>query len=208
MATEQQIKALAQAIVYDFRELCAINASEKFCAFALYSDDEGWTVIPSANSEEGIERSVALYNGEVSAAEIRISTAEWVYEAHLSVEIDKAVARLLLRDKDFSTDKEQSQAVGQLWATMFLALRESSNEIRFIANNPDLLLMCSVSDSDEEMWLMHETSRLLNTPEIHAAAFSVWPYEAKQELVPKLARPSLMLKSFRQQLLRHGVTLD
>jgi Domain of unknown function (DUF4303) len=208
MVIEQQIKALAKAVVYDFRELCVINVSERFCAFALYSDDEGWTVVPSANSDEGIERRVAFYKGEVSAAEIQISTAEWAYEAHLSVEIDKAFDQFLLRNQDFSCDEEQERAVGALWATMFLVLRESSIEIRNIANNQDLLLMCSVSDSDETIWLEHETSRLLNTPQIHASVFSEWPYEAKQELATKLARPSLMLKSFKQKLLMHGITLD
>jgi hypothetical protein len=201
--TKLDIERLSKALVTDFQALVNANPGEHFCAFALYSDDDAWTIVPAANSDEGTRRRQKSYADsgmKISEAEIRVSTAEWPYESFEAPNILAAVHPLIQAEKEWASDAERESAVGETWAAMFLTLKSAADELRTTANNAGLHLLCSISDSDEAIWLEFESSRLLNQQSSHQGFFSVWPAGAHKALKKQLSHASPMQQAFWQAL--------
>ena len=75
-ALEVQIRKAARRA---FKEVAAAHPEEELCAFALYSDDGGWTVCPSINTTQHLAARQRQYPDE--AMYYKFAPAEWKYEA-------------------------------------------------------------------------------------------------------------------------------
>jgi hypothetical protein len=76
-------REISDAARETYRALLAKHPGEHFYAFALYTDSGAMTVVPAANSEEGLQRvrKQMAVGDEERAPEFRWATGEWVYEA-------------------------------------------------------------------------------------------------------------------------------
>src|SRR5690606_1777673 len=75
--------SIRDAARHVFTRLRGQHPDETFYAFALYTDDGAMTVVPAANSEEGL--AAALEKAQADPEErsyYRWATAEWAYEAY------------------------------------------------------------------------------------------------------------------------------
>jgi hypothetical protein len=206
MVTSDLVSKVITESLAAFRQVVAAHRDERFCAFALYSDDDAWTIVPSSNTVEGTERRVAFYKGSVSAAEIAISTPEWAYENQPPTAMQAIGSQLVALTKEVSCCEDSGRHVGAVWATMLIALERNREALTALCKGERTFLLCSVSDSNEALWLEHESSRILNAPEVHDKAFAIWPEEARVELEAQLAKPSFQLLGFRDFLAAHGIT--
>lgn len=188
MDWEKFVSDVAAAATAAFSSVMSENASERFYAFALYTDGDGETIGPSANS---IERHEAVLDktGETDALSIaayKWATAEWAYEAwkgefFKGVYRDLANHRNALPKVDVECEctpgvvvtisglpdeiaESYKRAVHQ---SMIAALKRMDEDGFFAQGRDDVTLFVSSSDDDEAFDLENESAQQLNPERVY-----------------------------------------
>jgi hypothetical protein len=167
-ATLQQ--EIASAARQAFTEIRNDHPSERFYAFALYTDDSAMTVEPAANSEEALESTAEDYDESPDTGWLRWGTAEWAYESEGGDHFNDVYDALNVENR---YDKKDPKAFGafkqNLFETMILALKSLDDE-GFFGTGKDreaVTLFCSVSDSDDAEDLEDQSAKRLNSKAVY-----------------------------------------
>jgi hypothetical protein len=144
---QEKIKEAARQA---FTEVRSLSPEQDFYVYALYSDDDGMTVMPSANTRA--HQSSDPYH--------RWGSSEWRY-CGAGGEYFNAVP---IRGGDEAFR-------GKLFATMVLALKDLDADGFFGTGQErqQITLLCSVTDSADTAWVELESVRLLNPPAVYLA---------------------------------------
>ncbi len=154
-----------------FGELCRAHPNERFYAFALYTDDGWMTIVPAANSEEGLRRAVGDDTDPADHRYYRWATAEWAYEAAGDEHFDAANALLKAPDSDEAQSGGHQEKGDALLASMTEGLRLLDAEGFFGrgTERETVTLFVSISDSDEAEEVETSSAQQLNPPAVAAA---------------------------------------
>lgn len=154
-----------------YRALLAKHPGEHFYAFALYTDSGAMTVVPAANSEEGLQRvrKQMAVPDEESATEFRWGTGEWVYECAEAHSFNQLCKRLA--DTVLSTDfpaAEFGRFFNDLQRDMIEALGLLDREGLFGigAERERLTLFVTISDDNRAEELENVSAKVLNPPAV------------------------------------------
>lgn len=151
--------------------LLAKHPDEHFYAFALYTDSDAMTVVPAANSEEGLQRvrkQMAVGDDE-RAPEFRWATGEWVYESAEAGSFNPLCKKLA--DAVLSPGFPAAKFVhffDELQRDMIEALRLLDQEGLFGvgAERERITLFITVSDDNRAEELENVSAKLLNPPAV------------------------------------------
>lgn len=163
---------IADAARTAYRALLAAHPGERFYAFALYTDSGAMTVVPSANSEEGLERSrMRLDRGSDQPAPAWLiwGTAEWAYEAAEADSFNALSKRLADTVNGPSvSDAQFGGFFRSLQLDMIEALRLLDREGLFGTGEAReaMTLFVSISDDDGANALENESATILNPPAV------------------------------------------
>lgn len=161
---------IADAARTTYRALLAAHPDERFYAFALYTDSGAMTVVPAANSEEGLERSRKQLNrgdDQPAPAWLIWRTAEWAYEAAEADSFNALCKRLA--DTVIGPavpDAEFGEFFRTLQLDMIEALRILDQEGLFGTGEAreKITLFVSISDEEGADALESESAKMLNPP--------------------------------------------
>lgn len=137
--------------------------SEDFYAYALYTDSGAMTVVPAANSLQGLQSKLDDDNDQSLTSYYQWASSEWKYEAWKSEEfahISKALRESPERVR-FDVFKEN------LIKAMVLALKKMDNDGFFGegAKRKKITLFITISDDDSAEWVENESAKALNPPD-------------------------------------------
>jgi hypothetical protein len=165
---------IAEAARATFKALRALHPDEHFYAFALYTDSGAMTVVPAANSIEGLRRIRArqAIADDDPAPWYTWSSAEWAYEAAEASPFNAICGRLA--DEVLSPQFVQSRFAEfsrQLRADMIEALRLLDRDGLFGTGDERaaITLFVSISDDDAAEALENESAKALNPPAVAEA---------------------------------------
>lgn len=150
---EQEIYEAASA---SFAELVDQTTDENIYVFCLYTDSDGGSVVPSANSEEGYKSLLDSVGDctDLDRRYYRWAPEEWKY-CEFGGDRFNAVSRTLFASTDLDhTAKAMVRALDRL---------RGNEAYRRLAEPP--ILFISVSDDDRAKALENESVRALNRPE-------------------------------------------
>jgi len=160
-------KKIAAAARVSFEDLLKTHKDEVFYTFCLYTDSDAWTVVPSANSQEGLLRILERYKVPVSDAEsipqYKWSPEEWDYCAWKKQDFQSIGTELRS-----SPDREDfSSFVERVHVDMVSALKLLDEEGLFGSGSKreNVILFCSISDDNDALAFEDESARQLNSPE-------------------------------------------
>ena len=162
---ENDVYAEAKSV---FTNLQQAHPDKPFYAFALYTDSDGITVCPAANSPDGLQRSLAqaeIEPDDEDARYYRWATAEWAYEYWEAQSFNEICRRL----REDESGEDTDEVVARLVAVMTQALARLRAEGVF-RDGPDgaPILFVSVSDDDRAEDIENESARVLNAPDAAA----------------------------------------
>jgi hypothetical protein len=159
-------RELIDAARTSFQAIRNAHPREQFYTFALYSDDGAMTVVPAANTEEGLERARLKYGPAMRDEKdyLRWGTAEWAYEAAAAEPFDAACQRLYKAADDSWEDDDFAAHRLRVFEQMINALDSLQNEGFFGAADERrrITLFCTVSDSDNSQRIERESAVRLN----------------------------------------------
>ncbi|WP_420212403.1 DUF4303 domain-containing protein [Burkholderia aenigmatica] len=154
-----------------YRALLAAHPDEHFYAFALYTDSGAMTVVPAANSEEGLKRvrERMEVGDDEKAPEFTWATGEWAYE---SAEADsfnplcERLAETVLGPE--IPEAKFGEFFRDLQRDMIEALRMLDQEGLFGtgAAREKITLFVTISDDNGAEALENESARILNPPAV------------------------------------------
>lgn len=153
-----------------FSDLMEQRKAESFYAFILYTDEDCYTVSPSANSIERHDEKVsrAGVDDPREMAGYKWSIGEWAYEAWKG-DAFEAICR------DLSDASQSACETGtfhefrqQVHSSMIKALASLDGEGFFGSARSGIVLFISSSDSDEAIEVENRSAQVLNSPEVHA----------------------------------------
>ena len=153
-------------------ELRAAHPDEHFYAFALFTDDGVAGISPAANTEEGLAGKIASYKFKKrrDINYLRWSTGEWVYEAfgweHFK-ESHHAIMAVEHPEDDEDAFPRFRQRILDLMIDVLAAL-DAEGVFGNGRQREQITLLCSLSDSDDEMELLDRSVRALNPPSVVA----------------------------------------
>lgn len=154
-----------------YRALLAKHPDEHFYAFALYTDSGAMTVVPAANSEEGLQRvrkRMAVGKEEV-APEFTWATGEWVYESAEADSFNALSKRLAdaVLSPSFPA-AEFGHFFHELQRDMIEALRMLDQEGLFGigAERERITLFVTISDDSRAEELENASAKVLNPPAV------------------------------------------
>ncbi|WP_176045598.1 DUF4303 domain-containing protein [Burkholderia sp. BCC1644] len=160
---------IADAARATFKALRALHPDEHFYAFALYTDSGAMTVVPAANSIEGLSRIRAqrAIADDDPAPWYAWGSAEWAYEAAEASPFNAICGRLA--DEVLSPQFVPSRFAEfsrQLQADMIEALRLLDREGLFGTGEERaaITLFVSISDDDAARALENASAKTLNPP--------------------------------------------
>jgi hypothetical protein len=152
-----------------FTDLQQAHPDEHFYAFALYSDGDGITICPAANSREGLARAFARDEVDPDGedwAYYTWDTAEWTYEAPDSDRLRDICAAL----REAAEDSEPEAFVEQVVQVMIRTLGRLRDEGVFrpdgVAGAPTLFV--SISDDHRAETIEAASAQALNDPAVFA----------------------------------------
>ena len=158
---------IAEAATTVFTSLMSQHPSEHFYAFALYTDEDGYTVMPSANSVEQYAAILAKTRAvdPLDRASYQWSTAEWAYEAW-GAEAFTGIYRELEHHRQTrpKTDEAYAEYKRSLHACMTGALARVG---LFADRGGDVVLFISSSDDDEAFELENGSAKELNSEAVY-----------------------------------------
>lgn len=169
---EALTKDIAAAARASFSALLAQHGDETFYAFALYTDEDCYTVVPAANSWEQYRKKVGEAN-ETDPAELAYyqwASAEWAYESFAANPFNAICKQLRESCGSASGDAVAFAAFkADVHRAMTDALRYLDEEGFFGERRNASVLFITSSDYDEAEAMENRSANALNSPEIVAA---------------------------------------
>jgi hypothetical protein len=163
---------IARAARLSFSALLAQHGHEAFYAFALYTDEDCWTVVPAANSLERLEARMEEQGAPDprQRAADKWSSAEWAFEGFAAEPFD-AICEQLQATGSALPDEAAAFAAFKagVHQAMVAALKSLDESGFFGAHRTGAVLFVTSSDNEEAEALEDRSARLLNPPEIHEA---------------------------------------
>ncbi len=156
-----------------FADLRRQHPQERFYAFALYTNDVGQYIVPSANTEEGLARHAARaarHDGAAVAlhrASLRWSPCDWAYHVDASlIPFFAGVERLLAEGPaPYDLDDEAcEQQVSGVFETCLTVLEELDAEGVFGRGHERAALVINLLMGDQSDEERRERARRLNPP--------------------------------------------
>lgn len=158
---------IAAAARQSFSDLFARHGDETFYAFALYTDEDCYTVVPAANSLEQYQAKMADL-GEADPQELayyRWASAEWAYEDYTSDPFNPICNRLSAACAAVSGDASAFAAFkANVHQAMIGALKLLDDENFFGQRRDGALLFITSSDADEAEAMEDRSATILNPP--------------------------------------------
>ncbi len=160
---------IADAARATFRALRALHPDEHFYAFALYTDSGAMTVVPAANSVEGLRRVREQQAVADDDPWYAWGFSEWAYAAAEASPFNAICGKLA--DDVLSPQFVRSrfpEFSRQLHADMIGALRLLDREGLFGTGDERaaITLFVSISDDDAAEALENESAKALNPPAV------------------------------------------
>ena len=155
-------REIAQAARASFDDLRSARPGEHFYAYALYTDSGVMTIMPAANSVEGLmqARKEMDIPDDEEAPEFKWSVPEWKYEAWKAGNFNAISSKLRseLEYAEFPTFAEKVQT------DMVAALKLLDSEGFFGTGKErnQIVLLVSISDDDDAIRLENESAKVLN----------------------------------------------
>lgn len=163
-------KDIAAAARSSFSELLAQHRDETFYAFALYTDEDCYTIEPAANSLE-------QYHGKMSRkgkadpqslAYYRWASAEWAYESFAASPFDAICLKLSAASDEVSGDMTAFGAFKtDVQRAMIEGLKLLAADGFFDQLRARAVLFITSSDHDEAKEMEDGSARILNPPEVY-----------------------------------------
>ncbi|UKD17086.1 DUF4303 domain-containing protein [Burkholderia aenigmatica] len=154
-----------------YRALLAAHPDEHFYAFALYTDSGAMTVVPAANSDEGLKRvrERMEIGDDEKAPEFTWATGEWAYEAAEADSFNPLCEKLA--DTVLGPNIPEAkfgEFFRDLQRDMIEALRLLDQEGLFGtgAEREKITLFVTISDDNGAEALENESARILNPPAV------------------------------------------
>jgi hypothetical protein len=161
-----------------FERLQRAHPDEQFYAFSLYTDSDGITVCPAANSTHGLVRilkAAEVEPGSRDAAYYHWATAEWPYESW-DAQAFNDICRRLREDQE---NEDPDAFVAHLVKAMTNALARLREDGVFEHGEDDApTLFVSMSDDDRAEDIEDESAKVLNTPAAYARFASRYDEDA------------------------------
>ena len=164
-------REIADAARVTYRALLAAHPDEHFYAFALYTDSGSMTVVPAANTEEGLKRvrEQMEIDDDEDAPEFTWATGEWAYEAAESDSFNPLCKRLA--DTVLGPNFPEAKFhvfFEDLQSDMIEALRLLDQEGLFGtgAEREKITLFVTISDDDGSVDLENKSAKVLNPPSV------------------------------------------
>ncbi|WP_322090134.1 DUF4303 domain-containing protein [Burkholderia cenocepacia] len=162
---------IADAARVTYRALLAAHPDEHFYAFALYTDSGAMTVVPAANTEEGLKRvrEQMEIGDDEDAPEFTWATGEWAYEAAESDSFNPLCKKLA--DTVLGSNFPEAKFdvfFEELQSDMIEALRLLDQEGLFGtgAEREKITLFVTISDDDGSVDLENKSAKELNPPPV------------------------------------------
>lgn len=162
---------IADAARVTYRALLAAHPQDHFYAFALYTDSGAMTVVPAANSDEGLKRvreQMAVGDDE-KAPEFTWATGEWAYESAEADSFNPLCKRLADTVLGPNLPEAQFDAFfKELQRDMIEALRQLDREglFRTGAEREKITLFVTISDDNGAEELENQSAQILNPPAV------------------------------------------
>ncbi|AIO35848.1 hypothetical protein DM39_4674 [Burkholderia cenocepacia] len=160
-------REIADAARVTYRALLAAHPDEHFYAFALYTDSGAMTIVPAANTEEGLKRvrEQMEIGDDEGAPEFTWATGEWVYEAVESDSFNPLCKRLA--DTVLAPSFPEAKFdvfIEDVQSDMIEALRLLDQEGLFGtgAEREKITLFVTISDDDGSVDLENKSAKVLN----------------------------------------------
>jgi hypothetical protein len=153
-----------------FASLMSEKAGEHFYVFALYTDGDAWTILPSANSIEQHEAKVRD-TGETDVQQIayyKWASAEWAYEAWKKQLFTGIYQEL----ENHRTTLPKTQVAYEAYKNsvhecMIAALKKMDEKGFFARERENILIYISSSDGDEGYVLENQSVKRLNPEQLY-----------------------------------------
>jgi len=154
-----------------FGSLVSEKSDEHFYAFALYTDEDAFTIEPSANS---IERHEAKLRDTGETDELQIAsnkwaTAEWAYEGwnadlftQIYLDLESHRKTLPKSEVDYASYKNS------VHECLISALKRMDENGFFAKGREDITLFISSSDDDEAFDMENKSARQLNPEQVYS----------------------------------------
>ncbi|WP_175838229.1 DUF4303 domain-containing protein [Burkholderia anthina] len=164
-------REIADAVRVTYRALLAAHPDDHFYAFALYTDSGAMTVVPAANSVEGLKRirERMEIGGDDDAPEFTWATGEWAYESAEADSFNPLCERLADTVLGPSIPEAKfGEFFKQLQRDMIEALRLVDQEGLFGTGveRETITLFVTISDDNGATELENESARILNPPAV------------------------------------------
>ncbi|MBA9898855.1 DUF4303 domain-containing protein [Burkholderia cepacia] len=162
---------IADAARVTYRALIAAHPYEHFYAFALYTDSGAMTVVPAANSDEGLKRireRMEVADDE-KAPEFTWATAEWAYESAEADSFNPLCKKLADTVLGSTIPETRFDAFFKaLQRDMIEALRQLDQEGLFGtgAEREKITLFVTISDDNGAEELENRSAKILNPPAV------------------------------------------
>jgi hypothetical protein len=188
MDWETLTSKVVAAATATFGALRSEKADEHFYAFALYTDGDAETIMPSANSVERLQAVLQKNKSDhpLDLASYKWATAEWAYEAWepdpklfdgvyrdlaelrdalptVEVEVECWPGKVIT-SRELADELSYKRAVHQC---MIDALNRMDEDGCFGPGREDVVLFVSSSDDDEACDLENESAKQLNPEDVY-----------------------------------------
>ena len=152
-----------------FSDLIATHPGENFYSFILYTDEDCYTVLPSANSEKAFLEKIAKrgVSDPKKAAGYKWSIGEWAYEAWMGDAFDDICESLANASSDAAENGDFEQFRASTHKAMIDALKVIDAEGFFGDMRKDMVLFISSSDYYEAMKLKDMSAKALNSADTY-----------------------------------------
>ncbi len=167
MDWEKLTSDVVTAATAAFGSLISEKSDEHFYAFALYTDEDAGTIMPSANSIEQYEAILRDRGGQYPAV-YKWSTAEWAYEAW-NAKLFAGIYRDLENHRKTLPESEEAYASykNSVHECMIAALKRMDENGFFAKGRENITLFISSSDDDEAFDMENQSAKRLNPEQVY-----------------------------------------
>ena len=146
------------------------KSDEHFYAFALYTDEDAGTIMPSANSIEQYEAKLRKTGetDEQTVAWYKWGTAEWAYEAW-NAKLFTGIYRELENHRKTLPESEVDYASykNSVHECMIAALKRMDENGFFAKGRENITHFISSSDEDEAFDMENQSAKRLNPEQVY-----------------------------------------
>ncbi|BEP96956.1 hypothetical protein GmRootA79_53410 (plasmid) [Acidovorax sp. A79] len=175
MNREDLTRDITEAARRSFSALLAQHGNESFYAFALYTDEDCYTVVPAANSlERHREKLAEMDDDDDQAAYYQWASAEWAYEGFAAEPFNPICDQLAAACQAVSGDAAAFASFkAGVRQAMTDAMRRLDEEGFFGTHRAGAVLFITSSDFDEASGMERRSALALNPPE-RSVDFLAW----------------------------------